>query len=816
MVDEKINNLINQMRIDEKISLLAGADLWHTVPINRLNIPSIKVTDGPIGARGSQGSSSPPSACFPAPVAMGATWNVELIKQVGKALAQETKSKNAQILLAPMVNIMRSPLAGRNFECFSEDPYLTARFAVAYIQGLQEMGIGACIKHFVCNDSDFERTTISSEVDERTLREIYLLPFEIAVQEAEPWSVMSAYNKLNGVSCSENRRLLIEILKGEWGFDGLVMSDWYGTYSSKAAEGGLDLEMPGPARWMGADIQNTVKKGSVSEEELDDKVIRILKAIQSSGNFEERVHHEEYFLDDPAINELTRRVAEESIVLLKNENVLPLDLDNVDSIAVIGENAKWAQPIGGGSSAVHPPYVVSPLQAIKSFTGDRANIRYEVGSIVHKSTPLLDMDLIASNTGEHGCYSVEVFDNLDLTDRPAKLFSFDRANLTWSDEMLSNVDPKAFSARLSASFTPARSGKHLFSLTGNGLFRLLLDGKTVVDTWSGNLHVDEPPWGAPEQIGEIELLAGHSYKLLLEYSWKGNTPWRIVRIGHWEVMGEDLLSAAVDLAAECDVALIFAGLTNEWESEGYDRTTMDLPGEQDELIRQVSEANPNTIVILNSGAPVSMPWLEKIPAILQSWYGGQELGNAVAGVLFGDVNPSGKLPVTFPQSLQHNPAYINYPGEFGSVRYGEGIFVGYRYYEKKNVNPNFVFGYGLSYTEYYYSNLEVNTDSYTSNGIIRVSCDIENEGSLAGYEVVQLYVRDIESTAARPVKELKAFEKVFLQPGENQTINFNLDRRSLAFYDPNQTEWIVEGGEFEVLIGSSSQDIRLTGGFYLQ
>lgn len=816
MNNEKISELIERLTVEEKISMLAGVDLWHTKPVPRLGIPAIKVTDGPIGARGSQGSSGPGAACFPAPVAMGATWNPDLINRVGHALADETRAKGAHFLLAPMVNIMRSPLAGRHFECFSEDPYLTTQLAVAYIKGLQENGVGACIKHFVCNDSEYQRMSISSAVDERTLREIYLYPFEVAIRDAKPWSVMSAYNKLNGTYCSENKHLLMDILKDEWQYDGLVMSDWYGTYSPEVASGGLDLEMPGPARWMGVDVHKSLDQGNLTLQQLDDKVGRILLAIQRVGAFEDPEIYPESALDSEATRQLARSVAEESIVLLKNQGILPVNPAETRSIAVIGENANWVQPMAGGSSAVNPHYVISPLAAIQQVVGDKVALNYSPGCIVHKSLPLLDMSLLSTPGDEPGGYTVELFSDPNEMLEPVRTFFFDRADITWSDELLIGLDPQAFSVRLNARFIPKKSGKHQFSLSGNGLFRLMVNDCLIIDNWTGKSRQDVPPWNCPEQIGEINLESGQACDFRLEYSWAGFMPYRVIRVGHWVPFEGDLISEAVDLAKRSDVVLMFAGLTNEWESEGYDRPDMRLPGRQDELIEKVCEANPNTIVVLNTGSPVSMPWMGKTPAILQTWYGGQELGNAVTGVLFGAVNPSGKLPFTMPANLEQNPTYINYPGEFGEVRYGEGIFIGYRYYDAKLLEPAFPFGHGLSYTEFSYNNLDIQADSFNHNGLIIVSVDICNLGNYPGKEVVQLYLVDCVSPVLRPPRELKAFQKVYLNPGETKTVVLTLDRRSLSYYNPDQGDWIMDPGEYEVQVGSSSRDIRLVGRFMIE
>lgn len=799
-MSEQIESLIARMTLEEKISLLAGADAWHTVAIPRLGIPAIKTTDGPLGARGVDFPSSPTSACFPCGTALAATWNPELVRQVGRALGEETWSKGARILLAPTVNIHRSPLAGRNFECYSEDPYLTSRMAVAYIQGLQSQGVAACIKHFVCNDSEFERHTMNSQVGERALREIYLRPFEMALREAHPWAVMSSYNRINGAYASENNHLLLDILKGEWAFDGMVISDWFGTYSRNVVRGGLDLEMPGPARWMGKPALEAVRRGEVGEAVIDDKVRRILKTLGRVNAFECPELPAEQAIDKPEHRALARQAAAEAIVLLKNENsILPLDRERVKSIAVIGENARWASILGGGSVRVHPHYVVAPLEAIKSKVGDRA--KYSIGCPIHRTPPLFDQSWWTDEPILH------YFGNRALAGEPVHTETTRKAALDWFGGSLPNVDPTNFSLRLTGTFRVPESGNYQLYLQGVGPSRLFVDGKKIVDLWR-----DDEEWHRGAEA-DLPLVAGQQYSLTIEYGCDPDSPWRSLRFGAMPPLPPDPMQEAVALAAQAEVAIVFAGLTNEWESEGFDRPDMELPGAQAELIERVAAANPNTIVVVNAGSPIAMGWLGKTAGVLQAWYLGQETGNAIVDILFGDANPSGKLPTTWPKRLQDNPAYLNYPGENGHVLYGEGLFVGYRFYDKKDVEPLFPFGYGLSYTTFAYRDLRIGAPEYTAGDTIRVSVEIENTGRRAGQEIVQLYLRDVASHLVRPEKELKAFVKVALEPGEARRVEFALGEESLSYYDPAVKGWIAEPGEFEVLVGSSSRDIRLTGRF---
>ena len=819
-MNDKIANLVQQMSLTEKVSLLAGADQWTTVPIARLGIPAIKVTDGPNGARGARPIGGPTSACFPAGVALAATWNTDLVNRVGAALGEEVKSKGAHVLLAPTVNIHRSPLAGRNFECYSEDPYLAGRMAVAYIEGLQSQKVGACIKHLVCNDSEYERRTISSEVRERALREIYLAPFQAAVREAQPWAVMSAYNRVNGTYCSESQHLLLDILKGEWAFQGIVISDWHGTYSPDCASGGLDLEMPGPARWMGQQVLEAVRAGEITEGLIDDKVRRLLHVIDRTGAFADPEERPEQAVDRPEHRRLIRRAADEAIVLLKNtDELLPLDPESIRSIAIIGENARWPPVQGGGSAQVSPHYVVSPLQGITDRLHDDVEIGYEIGCTMHKLLPLIDADRLTADHGTTRGLSIQLFDNGDFSGEPVHTTTTDRIHLGWFGHPPSHVNSATFSARLTGTFTAPETGTYTFGLLTTGRSRLLIDGTVRIDDWTPGEHTGpffEP--GSSEKRVDIKLEAGNCVELQLDYSSEGTVGGQSLRLGCLPPISKQPIEDAAALAARSDAAVVFAGLSDEWEREGSDRQDMALPGEQARLIEAVAAANEKTIVVLNTGSPITMHWVDQIGALVQAWYPGQEAGNTIADVLFGDINPSGKLPTTFPRRLQDNPAYINYPGEDGQVHYGEGIFVGYRYYDEKEIDPLFPFGHGLSYTTFAYRNLVLSPIQVEQGDEIqiRVHVAVENVGPRAGKEVVQLYVHDVTSRLRRPQRELKRFTKVSLEPGETKTVIFQLDEDALSFYDPAQEAWGVEPGDFEVLVGSSSRDIRLTGRFTLK
>jgi beta-glucosidase len=658
-----IKDLISKLTLEEKAGLCSGLDFWHTKGVERLGIPSLMVTDGPHGLRKQKEDAdhlglhnSVPATCFPSAAGMAATWNRELIGKVGEALGKECQAENVAVLLGPGANIKRSPLCGRNFEYFSEDPHLSSEMAAHHIKGVQSQGVGTSLKHFAANNQEHRRMSVDAIIDERTLREIYLASFEGAVKQSQPWSVMCSYNQVNGEYVSENEFLLTKVLRDEWGFEGFVVSDWGAVNERvKALQAGLELEMPSSAGIGDAKIVAAVQNGELSEETLNLAVERILNFIFKAA--ENRKADAAY--DVETHHRLARKAAQESMVLLKNEEgILPLSKQG--TIAVIGEFAKKPRYQGGGSSHVNPTKLDDALEEMMLAVGDAAQIVYSQG------------------------YKLD------------------------SDEI-----------------------------------------------------------------------------------------------------DQAMIQEAKEMAAKADVAVVFVGLPDRYESEGYDRAHLAIPHNHRALIEAVGEVQSSLIIILSNGSPVEMPWIGKAKAVLEGYLGGQAFGGAVTDLLFGNANPSGKLAETFPVKLSDNPSFLNFPGEGDKVEYKEGVFVGYRYYDTKEIEPLFPFGFGLSYTTFEYSDLRVDKATMNDNETVTVQVSVKNIGDRAGKEIVQLYVRDIQSSVIRPQKELKGFEKIELQPGEQKTITFVLDQRAFAYYNVQLGDWHVESGDFEILLGKSSRDTVL-------
>jgi len=659
-MEKRINDLIANMTLEEKASLCSGVGAWHTKAIERLDIPAIMMSDGPHGLRkviedDENGNQTLESVCFPPAVNLASSWDRDLVKQVGQILGETCQAEGISIILGPAANIKRSPLCGRNFEYFSEDPYLSSEMANAHITGVQSQGVGTSLKHFAANNQEHMRMSINAHIDERTLREIYLNSFERSVKEAKPWTLMCAYNKINDIFCSEHQELLTGILRDEWGYEGLVVSDW-GAVNERvdALQAGLELEMPSSDGIGEKKIIEAVKAGILKESTLDHAVRMILnlvfKALENKRTF--------HAYDKNQDHSKAQKVAEESMVLLRNkDHILPIKESK--KIAVIGEFAKKPRYQGGGSSHIKSFKVDTPLDEIKKLATD-ADVEYAQGYDI--------------NTDE--------------------------------------ID---------------------------------------------NTYIEE----------------------------------------------------AKEKAQQSELTIVFAGLPERYESEGYDRTHLKLPPNHNRLIEEVAKVQENIIVVLSNGSPVEIPWINSVKGILEAYLGGQGMGRAVANLIFGKSNPCGKLAETFAVRLNHNPSYLNFPGEGDQVHYAEGIFVGYRYYEKKEIDPLFPFGFGLSYTSFDYSQLRADKTEITDEETLQVSFKVKNTGKMQGKEIVQLYVAKPETKIIRPLKELKGFAKVELEPGQEKAVTIELNKRSFAYYNTAIKDWHVESGDYHILIGASSADIRL-------
>ncbi|MCU1377199.1 MAG: beta-glucosidase [Acidimicrobiales bacterium] len=817
MTDVTVDELVAALTLDEKAALTAGIDMWHTAPIERLGIPSWKMTDGPNGARGGSFDRMTPSAAVPCGSALGATWNPALLEQIGAVLGDQARTKQARVLLAPTVNLDRHPLGGRTFEAYSEDPLLSGLLAAAFVRGAQAQGVATTVKHLVGNEQETERNTIDTVIDERALRELYLLPFELAVKEGGTLGVMTAYNRLNGPWCDEHAELL-GIVRDEWGFDGIIVSDWYAVDSTiGSALAGLDIEMPGPPRQYGPKLAEAVRAGDLDQSVLDAIVRRILGVFDQLGALDDPPVGEEQSVDRPEHRAAARRAAIESTVLLRNDGVLPFDVSSLGSLVVIGPNADRAQIIGGGSATLEPHYRITPLEALRTRLGDVVDITYEQGCDIDRTVPPMPLPM------------EEVF--LDADGNEVFRRSGDNTRLVFFGPPSPELS-KRWSVRSAGTFTPEVSGPYQVTLIQAGRARVVVDGQVVVDGVT-----DPPPPGqalfgmASEQIdGTVELVAGKPVELVIELSNDGAPLVVAAVVGVRPVPPPDLLERAVAAAAAADAVVVVVGTNDDWETEGHDRTSMDLPGGQDELVRRVCAANPRTAVVLNAGSPVTLPWADEAPALLDVWFGGQEMANGLVDVLTGRADPSGRLPMTFPERIEHAPAFGNFPGEHGEVRYGEGVLVGYRWYEARHLPVRFPFGHGLSYTTF-----ELGTPEVSGDEPMLVRVRVTNTGSRSGGEVVQLYVEPVDPKVVRPPKELKAFAKVWLEAGKSATVTLALTERAFAHWSPDPAPyeaikerqrtstvsiapssgetpppkgWHVEPGEYRLHVGRSSADIQ--------
>ncbi|HLJ87076.1 MAG TPA: glycoside hydrolase family 3 C-terminal domain-containing protein [Candidatus Angelobacter sp.] len=804
-VEQRVESILSRMTLEEKIDMLGGVDGFYIRAVPRLGLPRLKMADGPIGVR-----NDGPATAMAGGIALAATWDPDLAKHVGSELGRDARAKGVHFLLGPGVNIYRSPMNGRNFEYLGEDPFLASRIAVNYIEGVQSQGVSATIKHFMGNNSEFDRHNSDSVIDERTMREIYLPVFEAAVKEAHVGAVMDSYNLTNGSHMSENKYLNTGVLKNEWGFDGILMSDWSSTYDGvAAANSGLDLEMPSGRFMNRQTLLRAVQDGQVSASTIDDKVRRILRKAIEFGWLD----REQTDLSISRYNEqgsqVALRAAREGIVLLKNDSsLLPLNKDRTKSIAVIGPDAYPAVPVGGGSARVQPFAAVSITEGLSRYLGAGAPTYYARGLPTPSELAESTHFLTAATDGKPGL-SVEYFDNPELQGAPISTGS--DLHINFSQQSRSTLPRGGVAERWTGYYAAQSAG--LFDVfvgsTGEdgGYYRLYVDGNLVFDNWNAAK--------AMENWKSLSFEKG-THKIVMEHHGRSEWLGRRLRMGivrHDGVVDD----GAKKLAANADAVILAVGFDPESESEGADRTFR-LPLGQEELIQEITAVNKNAIIVVTSGGAVDMDqWIDRTPAVLQAWYPGQEGGTALAEIVFGQVNPSGRLPVSFERRENDNPAFGNYyPGSDGKrVVYKEGVFVGYRGYERNGVKPLFPFGHGLSYTSFAYGNLSIAESKQSSSADqgqhFQVSFDVTNTGTRDGAEIAQVYVADKSHGSASPAKELKGFARVTLKPGEKQRVTVTLDERALSHYDVTSKQWKAEQGRFDVLVGRSAEQTELNG-----
>ena len=800
--EQRARLLLAAMTLDEKAAMVYGSNIGgggyvgHVPGIPRLGIPALNLQDGPAGVAGGALSVT----AFPSPLTVAASWDTTLMEQYGVAMAEEERAKGANVQLGPMMNIDRVPVAGRNFEGYGEDPYLSAQMAAATVRGIQSTGVIATAKHFIDNEQEVQRTAISSEIDIRTQHEIYLPPFKASVQ-AGVGAVMCSYNRINGVYACEDPDTQNTLLKGELGFTGWIMSDWGATHSlAESALAGLDMEMPSGVHY--GLLKAAIDAGQLPHSRLDDMVLRILTPMFQTGLFE---HGPTGSIglnaQTDAHKKISRDAAAQSMVLLKNDNaVLPLDSARIHSIAVFGAAADEAPVIvGGGSGRVGPPYTISPLQGITDRAGNVITVRYfTANTAVGHPIPAATFHTSTKATGLQAQY----FNSPDLSGSPVITGTDPNIDFNWQGAApAAGVEPSRWSVRWSGSFTPSVSGRYNLGLTSAGDSRLYVDDKLTIDN----------PGDQPSQAVLVKrrFTAGQAHTLRVEYS-----PAAGAAAIHltWSTPDDDLNVEAVAVAAQADVAIVVVGTVS---SEGADRQDLNISDEP--LIRAVSAANAHTVVVVYNPAQVLLPWADQVPAILVGWIPGQEAGNALADVLFGDVNPSGKLPVTYARNETDYPANTPemYPGVDGRVLYSEGLQVGYRYFDSQNITPLYPFGHGLSYTTFEYAGLAISPATTAADGSVTVSINVKNSGKRAGSEVAQLYL-GFPSESGEPPSQLKGFQKIALQPGEMKPVTFTLSPETFSFWSAGLGAWMAYPGPYRVMVGASSRDIRLSGTFTVQ
>ena len=805
-LDNRVADLMERLTLAEKVTLLAGASSFALHGVERLGIPSLRMSDGPTGVRSIKGE---PATVFPVGVAVAATWNPQTARDVAAAIGREAHALGEHVVLAPTINMMRIPTWGRNFETYSEDPYLAGVMGVAFVQALQGEGIGASLKHYAANNQELERFNVDARVDARALREIYLAAFERVVAEADPWTVMASYNKLNGTLASEHRELLTDILKEEWGYAGMVVSDWTAVRSTAAsANAGMDLEMPGPAKWFGDKLAAAVSAGAVRADQIEDNARRVVRLIVRCGLMD-GVPRPAGELRTPRHKAIAFEAACEAMTLLKNDgDVLPLSRD-LKTVALIGPNAARVLLQGGGSSQVTTDSVRTMAQGLREYLGPGVTVLDGSGVDNDPFPPAAERRQFSPDEARSGeGLTATYFESPDLSGEPNRT-NVERYMMRWVSAAMASARRVAYGAfRWSGWYWPEVSGSYEFGLRATGQATLRLDGEVLVapadpatpDRFDvmGNL--------VPRRLASVVLETGRGYRVELDYV-PASSDNDYIALGVRPPA--EPMSHAVEAAAAADAVILVLGSAVVTEAEGYDRADMDLPGSQDALVRAVLAVNPNTVVVLNTGSPFALPWIDEVPAVLQMWLPGETGPDALAAVLFGARAPGGRLPVTFPKAFGDHPAHAPNPDPL-VCEYAEGLAIGYRYFDAAPVRPLFPFGHGLGYTTFEISDLRM-AEAARCGDAVTLEVKVTNTGARAGAEVVQVYVSQLEPRLARPPKELKAFAKVWLEPGETRTVPLSLEPRAFAPYDPQTGTWPMDPGAYDVLVGCSAGDIRVKG-----
>ena len=805
----RVKSWLAELTVTEKCRLLAGASSWRTHPIERLGIPEIKMSDGPNGVRGEfSGDDRTPSVVVPVGIVQGATWDPELIEAVGDLLGREAVRKSAHVLLAPAVNLHRTPIGGRTFEFFSEDPVLTAALGAATVRGVQRHDVAVTVKHYAANDTEIDRHTVDVVVGERVLRELYLLPFEIAVREAGAWGVMSAYNKVDGEFCAANDHLLNEILRREWGFDGFVVSDWFGAHEPvSSANGGLSIEMPGPARVYGERLEAAVTDGDVDQGTVDALVGDLLRLIERTHAVERSADAVEETVDDPEERALCRSVAIAGTVLARNlDHALPLAGPNAPAaVAIIGPNAADTRTMGGGSSALLSLPQRSILDALQARLPSTA---YETGCVIDKHTPLPGADQLIGPDGAPGL-ELRVLAGEDPTVEPAYVARTGESAVRFFGSVPVGVPTGPCILQLRGAYVPAVTGPHEVGAIVTGRPSVRVGQRQLAEAGQA-LPPGDSFFGfaSAEQLATIDMRAGEPVAIDVELRMR--QPFAGLRIGVRPPADEGMLDRAIEAARDADAVIVVVGTNDEWETEGSDRSTIELPGDQDDLVRRIAAVNDRTIVVVNAGSPVAMPWADDVTAIVVPFFGGMEMGDAVAEVLLGDADPGGRLPITFPKRLEDAPAWPHYTPVDGVQRYDEGFGIGYRGHDRSGVEPLFPFGHGLSYGDADWGPAEASTTSVPPDGSVTVTVPVTATGERDATVVVQGYVAPVDPPVDREPKALRTWAKSVVRAHTTEQMTLTFGPQSFRRWDGHAHRWVVDAGSYDLVIAASATDVRST------